>query len=152
MPLGKMPSATVEVVFIIGLGGEQCKWGMQTVRKGKSLVQLKKVQNSSAKPSFAFAPNWQERNMSVKAWNKISLTLQKVLEELDDPVILVLMRKLSLPASAICFQRDANGVKLELRLEPRAKKKSIRLLTKKKTIHLLLQQPPPMTRTHVKKV
>jgi hypothetical protein len=105
----KPPSATVEIVFIGGLGGEQRKWGTQTVGKGKSLVRLKKVHNLSAKPPFSFTPSWQERNTGVKkAWNKRSLTLQKVLEEFVDPVILVLTSKLSLPASALCFEREEN--------------------------------------------
>jgi hypothetical protein len=53
-----------------------------------------------------FAPHWQERG--VKAWDKRSLTLQKVLEEFDNPIVLVLTSKLTLPASANCFQRDDN--------------------------------------------
>jgi hypothetical protein len=119
----KPPSVTVQVVFIGGLAGEQHKWVTQTVEKIKSLVQLKKVQNSSAKPSFSFTPNWHKRNMGVKALNKRSLTLQKVRGKFDNPVILVLTSNLSLPASSvICLQsKDDEGY---LRSKVRAKAKN----------------------------
>jgi hypothetical protein len=103
-------------VFTLGLGGEQRKWGTQTVRKGKSLVRLKKVHLLSAKTPFSFSLNWQGSN-GAKAWKKRSLTLQKVLEEFGNPLILALTSKLSLSASSICFQRDENNHKEDERKE-----------------------------------
>ena len=99
----KPPAAEVEIVFVGAASGEKRKWGTLTIGRGKVLVRLKRVMNTSVRAPFSFNPSEADRKNGIKSWDKKNCTLETLLKESKDgaAVIPVLAQRLVLDSSYV---------------------------------------------------